>query len=141
LTPVLVDSSLILDLTTRDPTWGDWSRQTLTTLLNETRLVINPIVYAEVSVDFAAIEALDEALPVDLFEREPLPYAAGFLAGRACLAYRRRGGTRTAPMPDFYIGAHAAIRGYAVATRDPRRIAGYFPTVRLVTPESPEVPG
>jgi predicted nucleic acid-binding protein len=139
--PVLVDSSLILDLTTRDPTWGDWSRQTLSRLLNVTRLVINPIVYAEVSVDFAAIETLDEALPADLFEREPLPYAAGFLASRAYLAYRRHGGTRNSPLPDFHVGAHAAIRGYAVATRDPRRIAGYFPTVRLVTPASPEVRG
>jgi predicted nucleic acid-binding protein len=140
LTPVLVDSNLILDLTTRDPTWGDWSRQTLIGLLNVTRLVINPIVYAEVSIDFAEIEALDEALPGDLFEREPLPFAAGFLAGRTYLAYRRRGGTRTSPLADFYVGAHAAIRGYALATRDPRRIAGYFPTVRLITPESPEVP-
>jgi predicted nucleic acid-binding protein len=141
LTPVLVDSSLILDLTTRDPTWGAWSRQTLTRLLNQTRLVINPIVYAEVSVDFAAIEALDEALPGDLFEREPLPYDAGFLAGRAYLVYRRQGGARTSPLPDFYVGAHAAIRGYDLATRDPRRIASYFPTVRLITPESPEVSG
>jgi predicted nucleic acid-binding protein len=135
LTAVLVDSSVILDLTTQDPRWGAWSRKMLTTLLNETSVVINPIIYAEVSADFAKVEDLDEALPADIFRREPLPYAAGFLASRAYLAYRRRGGTKLSPLPDFYVGAHAAVRGYRLLTRDPRQIAGYFPTVGLIVPD------
>jgi predicted nucleic acid-binding protein len=135
LTAVLVDSSVILDLTTQDPEWGAWSRSMLTTLLNETNVVINPIIYAEVSADFAKVEDLDEALPADIFRREPLPYAAGFLASRAYLAYRRRGGAKLSPLPDFYVGAHAAVRGYRLLTRDPRRIAGYFPTVGLIVPD------
>jgi predicted nucleic acid-binding protein len=134
LTPVLVDSSVILDLTTKDPQWGAWSRAVLERLLNETTLVINPIIYAEVSVDFAKIEVLDEALPPDTFHREPLPYAAGFLAGQAHLAYRRRGGTRVSPLPDFYIGAHAAIRGFRLLTRDPDRIRTYFPSLTVIAP-------
>ena len=134
MSAVLVDSSVILDLTTRDPQWGRWSRTTLAGLLNETTVVINPVIYAEVSVDFAKIEDLDAALPADLFRREPLPYEAGFLAGKSFLAYRRRGGTKLSPLPDFYIGAHAAVRGYRLLTRDPDRFASYFPTVHLIAP-------
>ena len=101
---------------------------------NEGPLVINAIIYAEVSIGFSTIEELDDALSPDAFEREQLPFEAGFLAGKAFLAYRRRGGARPVPLPDFYIGAHAAINGHRVLTRDAQRYRAYFPTVQLLTP-------
>lgn len=97
--------------------------------------MLDPIVYAELSVSFPTIEALDEALPHDRYRRESLPWDAGFVAGKAYLAYRRRGGDRRSPLPDFYIGAHAAVRRYALLTRDARRYRTYFPTVPLIAPE------
>ncbi|HWG60822.1 MAG TPA: type II toxin-antitoxin system VapC family toxin [Streptosporangiaceae bacterium] len=132
--PVLVDSNVILDVTTHDTKWADWSSATLTALADESLLVINPIVYAEVSVDFARIEDLDGALPRDLFLREPLPYEAGFLAAKCHQAYRRRGGLRLSVLPDFYLGAHAAVRGYRLLSRDGTRFRTYFPTVPLISP-------
>jgi predicted nucleic acid-binding protein len=99
------------------------------------QLVINPIVYAEVSAGFDRIEELDDAVPASEFEREPLPYEAGFLAGKEFLAYRRRGGERRSPLPDFYIGAHAAVRGYRLLTRDAARYRTSFPTLQLITPQ------
>lgn len=95
-------------------------------------LVINPIVWAEVSIAFERIEDLDAALPETPFRREPLPWDASFLAGKALLVYCRRGGMRNLPLPDFYIGAHAAVARYSLVTRDRRRYATYFPTVELV---------
>lgn len=97
-------------------------------------LVINPIVYAEVAAGFDTIEDLDAALPGSDFQREPLPYDAGFLASRAFLRHRRQGGVRRSPLPDFYIGAHAAVRRYELLTRDATRYRSYFPSLRLVTP-------
>jgi predicted nucleic acid-binding protein len=98
-------------------------------------VVINPIVYAEVSVGFDRIEDLDDALPAEDFRREALPYEAGFLAGKAFPAYRRRSGQKRSPLPDFYIGAHAAARGYRLLTRDAPRYRTYFPTLTLIAPE------
>jgi predicted nucleic acid-binding protein len=98
------------------------------------RLVINPLIYAEVACGFDRIEGLDEALPPQYFTREPLPWAAAFLAGRAFLAYRRRSGSRQAPLPDFFIGAHAAVAGYTLLTRDRRRYKTYFPKLKLIEP-------
>jgi predicted nucleic acid-binding protein len=98
--------------------------------------VINPIVYAEISTGFDRVEELDQAVPADDFEREALPFQAGFLAGKAYLAYRRRGGQRRSPLPDFYIGAHAAVRGYRLLTRDAPRYRTSFPTLTLIAPES-----
>ena len=98
-------------------------------------LVINPIVYTEVSTGFDRIEDLDDAVPADDFRREALPYEAGFLAGKAFLAYRRRGGQKRSPLPDFYIGAHAAVRGYRLLTRDATGYRTYFPRVTLIVPE------
>ncbi|WP_183407697.1 type II toxin-antitoxin system VapC family toxin [Nocardioides marmoriginsengisoli] len=95
---------------------------------------MNPIVYAEVSLGFDHVEDLDNAMPASQFLREPLPYAAGFLAGKAFLAYRRRGGSRPTPLPDFYIGAHAAVGGYRLLTRDDKRYRTYFAGLELVTP-------
>lgn len=130
----LVDSNVLLDVLTEDPAWAPWSADALSRALDEGRLVINPVVYAEVSVGFERIEELDEAIPVSEFEREPLPYQAGFVAGKAFSAYRRRGGSRRSPLPDFYIGAHAAVSGYRLLTRDSARYRTYFPALRLITP-------
>jgi predicted nucleic acid-binding protein len=132
--PVLVDSNVLLDVATQDPVWSAWSAKALEHAANQTPLVINPLIYAEVSVAFGRIEELDTALPAHLYRREPLPWEAAFLAGKAFLQYRRRGGAHSLPLPDFYIGAHAAIRGYRLLTRDVARYRTYFPTVELVTP-------
>ncbi|MGC1183816.1 MAG: type II toxin-antitoxin system VapC family toxin [Candidatus Dormiibacterota bacterium] len=132
----LVDSSVLLDILTEDAEWSNWSQQALAQARDAGRLAINPIVYAEVSTGFDTIEDLDDAVAVRDFEREPLPYEAGFLAGKVFLAYRNRGGQRRSPLPDFYIGAHAAVRGYRLLTRDVARYRTYFPSVLLVTPLS-----
>jgi predicted nucleic acid-binding protein len=134
LTTTLVDSNVLLDIATEDPAWSAWSAGALANAANEGPLVINAIIYAEVSIGFATIEALDDALPPDVFGRQQLPFEAGFLAGKAFVAYRRRGGARPAPLPDFYIGAHAAINGHRMLTRDARRYRAYFPTVQLIAP-------
>ena len=135
----LVDSRVILDIATDDPAWAAWSADALAEARDNGALVINPIVYAEVSAGFDRIEDLDDSLPTEDFQREALPYEAAFVAGKAFLAYRRRGGQRRSPLPDFYIGAHAAVRSYQLLTRDAARYRTYFPTVRLIAPE-PERP-
>ena len=129
----LVDSNVILDVVTDDADWGDWSASMLAQAAHSGRLVINPLIYAEVACGFARIEDLDRALPAEYFTREPLPWPAAFLASRAFLGYRRRGGTRHTPLPDFFIGAHAAIQGYTLLTRDRRR-SRYFPKLRVIEP-------
>lgn len=134
MTPVLVDSNVILDVATEDEVWSTWSSATLALVAERAVLVVNPIIYAEVSVGYARIEDLEAALPSALFRRDPLPWEAAFLAGKAFLAYRRRGGRRRSPLPDFYIGAHAAIAGFRVLTRDARRYSRYFPTIELIAP-------
>ena len=130
----LVDSNVILDVVSEDEAWMDWSASMLARAAEQGRIVINPIVYAEVSLGFATIEGLDEALPPSYFVREPLPWPAAFLAARAFARYRRRGGVRRHPLPDFYIGAHAAVAGYALLTRDARRYWTYYPKLRVVAP-------
>jgi predicted nucleic acid-binding protein len=137
VTTTLVDSNVLLDVATEDHDWFEWSAEALARAANDGPLVVNAIVYAEVSIGFSTIEELDDALPPDVFAREVLPYEAAFLAGKAFLGYRRRGGARSRPLPDFYIGAHAAIAGHRVLTRDARRYRNYFPTVRLLTPAAP----
>lgn len=131
---VLVDSNVLLDIAMHDSNWAEWSEEVVDECAEHTSLIINPIIYAEVSVSFANIEALDTALPPDLYNRQSLPWEAGFLAGKCYLAYRRRGGTRTAPLPDFYIGAHAAIRNLALLTRDVARYQTYFPALEIIHP-------
>jgi predicted nucleic acid-binding protein len=130
----LVDSSVLLDILTEDRDWFDWSAAMLERAANEGPLHINPIVYAEVSARFASVEDLDDALPAEYYRRTALPWGAGFLAGHAFLKYRRDGGTRRAPLPDFYIGAHAAVAGFTLLTRDARRYRDYFPTLRVLSP-------
>lgn len=131
---VLVDSNVLLDVATADPAWGDWSGDALQRTADESILVINPLVYAEVSVGFAAIEDLEAALPADIYRREELPFEAGFLAGKCFLRYRQGGGLKRSPLPDFYIGAHAAVAGYRLLTRDATRFRTYFPNLVLIAP-------
>jgi len=131
---VLVDSNVILDVALEDPVWGEWSSKALAHAANESILVINPLIYAEVSAGYDSVEILDAVLPLSTFRRDPLPYEAGFLAGKAFLAYRRRGGTRSTPLPDFFIGAHAAVAGFRLLTRDARRFRTYFPTLDILAP-------
>lgn len=131
---MLVDSNVLLDVATNDPVWGVRSAAALARHAEHAVLVINPIIFAEVSVGFDRIEDAEAALPHDLFRREPLPYEAAFLAGKAFLAYRRRSGNRRSPLPDFYIGAHAAVAGYPLLTRDAARYRTYFPRLAVVEP-------
>lgn len=134
MTPVLVDSNVILDVATRDAAWEAWSSEALARAADQAVLVINPIIYAEVSIAFGRIEDLEDALPADIFRRDGLPWEAAFLAGRSFLSYSRRGGTKSTPLPDFYVGAHAAIAGFRLLTRDARRYRNYFPRLELITP-------
>lgn len=131
----LVDSNVILDLVTRDPEWSAWSAEALARAADESALAINPLIFAEVSIGFETVEELEELLPADEFRRLDLPYEAAFLAGKAFLAYKRRGGSRSAPLADFYIGAHAAVSGLRLLTRDSRRYRTYFPTIQIIAPE------
>jgi predicted nucleic acid-binding protein len=130
----LVDSCVILDVATGDPRWADWSADRIAEALDAGRVVINPLIYAEVSVGYSSVEELDDLLPASDYQREPLPYRAGFAAGKAYLRYRRSGGGKLSPMPDFYIGAHAAVAGYRLLTRDASRYQTYFPKLELIVP-------
>jgi predicted nucleic acid-binding protein len=130
----LIDSSVLLDVATQDPVWFDWSTSALADAVRGGPVLVNPIIYAEVSVGYDRIEDLDDALPADIFRREPLPFVAGFLAGKAYRDYRRRGGTRTSPLPDFFIGAHAAVSELRLLTRDAGRYRTYFPTITVISP-------
>jgi predicted nucleic acid-binding protein len=129
----LVDSNVLLDVFTADPRWLEWSDTQLAEALDRGPTLINPIVYAEISISFERIEELEQALPPEL-EREPLPWEAGFLAGKCFLEYRRRGGEKRSPLPDFYIGAHAAVTGRALLTRDSARYRSLFPRLALISP-------
>jgi predicted nucleic acid-binding protein len=130
----LVDSNVILDVLTEDREWVDWSSSMLAEAARADTLAINPLIYAEVAVRFERIEDLDETFPADYYRRLPLPWEAAFLAGQCFVKYRRRGGSRRSPMPDFYIGAHAAVAGLTLLTRDARRYRAYFPSLRIVAP-------
>jgi predicted nucleic acid-binding protein len=131
---ILVDSNVIIDVLTKDSSWQAWSEAALSDAADRDDVAINPIIYAEIASGFATMSELDRLLGADAFRRLALPYEAGFVAGRAFVEYRRRGGVRTSPLPDFYIGAHAAVSGLSLLTRDVRRYAGYFPKVRLIAP-------
>ena len=130
----LVDSNVLIDLFDEASEWRDWSDTMLTRCAARGPLIINPIVFAEVSAGFDSIEDVELALPESYLRREPLPWAAAFLAGRAFVRYRRHGGKRPAPLPDFYIGAHAAVSGHTLLTRDARRYRDYFPKLRVIAP-------
>ena len=131
---VLVDANVLLDVLTEDPRWYAWSARQLDICAAQAELCINPIIYAEVSIGFERIEQLDDALPPDVLNRLELPWEAGFLAGKAFLRYRRAKGARTSPLPDFYIGAHAATEGMTLLTRDAGRYRTYYPKLEIISP-------
>jgi predicted nucleic acid-binding protein len=130
----LVDSNVLLDYLDQESDWFDWSASILSTAAEEGYLAINPVIYAEVSVGFARIEDVEIALPRSYFVRTALPWEAGFLAGRLHREYRRRGGVRRSPLPDFLIGAHATVAGMTLLTRDARRYRTYFPKLKIIAP-------
>jgi predicted nucleic acid-binding protein len=131
----LVDSNVLIDILSQDSIWADWSMRALVDVGSEGPLVINSVIYAEVSHRYSRKELLDQELPEDVFLRENIPWAAAFLAGKAYADYRQRGGHRRSPLPDFFIGAHAAVAALRLLTRDGTRFRTYFPTVELVVPE------
>ncbi|MEI6703274.1 MAG: type II toxin-antitoxin system VapC family toxin [Deltaproteobacteria bacterium] len=131
---VLVDSNVLLDLLEEDATWYEWSSTQLQKAADGCVLIINPIIYSEVSVGFHRIEELEKALPSDCFERRAIPWEAAFLAGKCFVRYRKLGGTKRSPLPDFFIGAHAAVSGLTLLTRDSARYRTYFPTIKLIAP-------
>ena len=133
---ILVDSNVILDIVTEDKKWFLWSSQALAKYAETHTLVINPIIYAEVSVGFDRIEDVEEVLPSAFFRRDPIPWEAAFLAARCFLAYRRRRGKKSSTLPDFFIGAHAAVVGIPLLTRDIARYRTYFPKLKIITPGS-----
>jgi hypothetical protein len=130
----LVDTNVLFDLVTNDPIWADWSFRQLETHGLGNRLVVNPVVYAELSVGFDRIDKVDAFLGETGVEVIEVPRAALFLAGKAFQTYRARGGTKTGVLPDFFIGAHAVVEGISLLTRDARRYRSYFPTIELITP-------
>jgi len=136
MTATLVDSSILLDLFEDDPRWGNWSQAALEQESRSGSLFINPMIYAEVSIAFRRIEELEEAIHGCGLKMAEIPKEALFLSGKAFMAYRRTGGSRRSPLPDFFIGAHAAVAGFRLLTRDPRRVRRYFPTVGIVCPTS-----
>jgi len=125
---------VILDVATGDPRWADWSASRIAEALDAGRVVINPLIYAEVSVGYRSAEALDDLLPASDYEREPLPYRAGFAAGKAYRRYGQSGGGKRTPMPDFNTGAAAPVAGYRLITRDASRYRTYFPKLELIVP-------
>jgi predicted nucleic acid-binding protein len=130
----LVDANVLLDLFTEDPVWLAWSRDALGEAIDVGPVIINPIIYAEISVRFERIEELENALPGQI-EREELPWEAAFVAGKCFHEYRRRGGTKRSPLPDLYIGAHAVVTGRVLLTRDPARYRTSLPSLTLVSPQ------
>lgn len=133
---VPVDSNVLLDVLEPDAAWYEWSAESILRCATHGRLVINHVVFAEVSVGFSSIETLDSKLLRSLYERVPIPWEAAFLAGKAFVEYRRAGGTRRSPLPDFFIGAHAAVAGMPLLTRGAARYQTNFPTVELIAPHA-----
>ena len=130
----LFDTNVLLDIATADPAWLSWSEEQLRTAAAQGPIFINPIIYTELAPAFPTVAALDRWLDPAVFQRLSLPYAAGWLAAQAFLKYRNSGGVKTSPLPDFYIGAHAAVEGRTLVTRDAARYRSYFPTVVLISP-------
>ena len=131
---MIVDSNVLLDILTEDSQWFQWAGTALAEAAQHHTLVINAVIFAEVSVRFPRIEDVNDALPLEWFERRVIPYEAAFLAAKCFLAYRRRGGERSAVLPDFFIGAHAAVEGLRLITRDVGRYRTYFPWLDIISP-------
>jgi predicted nucleic acid-binding protein len=132
---IIVDTNVLLDVVLNDPKWSTWSITALEAANARDNLGINPVIYAEVSIAFARIEELEQALSEAELTVEPIPREALFLAGKVFLQYRKRQGSKTNVLPDFFVGAHAAVAGFPVLTRDVGRYRTYFPTVHLLTPD------
>ena len=132
---VLVDSNVILDVVEDDPQWCEWSLDVLDQYSETHQLIINPVIYAEVSISFERIEEFEEVLSSGGLKMAPIPKEALFLAGKVFIRYRRKQGVKTTPLPDFFIGAHAAVADVALLTRDKKRFKHYFPSVKLVSPK------
>ena len=132
---LLVDTNVILDVVQDHPEWRNWSQEQLEAASGRYALFVNPVIYAELSIGYGRIEELEAMLARGGFRLEPLPREALFLAGKAFLRYRRRGGGRTGVLPDFFIGAHAVVAGVPLLTRDTRRYRTYFPKLVLISPE------
>jgi predicted nucleic acid-binding protein len=132
---ILVDTNVLLDVVLKDDRWADWSQHQLESASIHHRLAINPVIYSELSIAFARIEELESLLGDAALAYEPVPREALFLAGKAFTDYRRRRGTKQAVLPDFYIGAHAAVMGWPLLTRDARRYRSYFPGIQLLAPD------
>ncbi len=130
----MLDTNVLLDILTADPKWLAWSTAQFRRASAEGPIPVNPILYAELAAGFDSRAELDHWLRPTLFKRLPLPYEAGFLASRAFLEYRRSGGAKISPLPDFYIGAHAETAGFTLVTRDVARYRTYFPKLKLITP-------
>lgn len=130
---VIVDSNVIFDITTDDPVWANWSDAQIT-IYQPDGLLVNPIIYAELCTNARTTDEVDKLLAVLKLELQELSREALFLAAKAFLKYRRQGGTKTAPLPDFFIGAHARVLGIPILTRDAGRYASYFPGVELICP-------
>lgn len=131
---VLVDSNVLLDIFSEDENWFQWSSAALSDCAESMVLCINPVIYAEVSIGFMRIEELENALPNNYFTYTSLPYEAAFLAGKCFLRYRRAGGKKRSPLPDFFIGAHAAVEQMSLLTRDAARYRTYFPSLKIIAP-------
>lgn len=134
MSQILFDTNVLLDIATADATWLGWSEGQFRTAAAQGMILINPIIYAELAPAFASQSDLDNWLDPAIFQRVPLPYDAGWLAAQAFLKYRRAGGVKNLPLPDFYIGAQAEVEGLTLVTRDAPRYRTYFPTVTLITP-------
>ncbi len=132
----MFDSNVLLDIVTADAKWMEWSSEQFRRIAKTGPIVINPIIYAEIAPAFDSQKALDHWLRPQHFRRLPLPYEAGFRASRAFLEYRRSGGGKSSPLPDFYIGAHAETAGFTLVTRDQKRYQTYFPDLKLLAPPS-----
>ncbi len=132
---ILVDTNVLLDVATNDPIWAEWSLAQLDRAAAHGRLAINPVIYAELSIGYVRIEELEAVLSLTGIELDAVPREALFLAGKAFQQYRRRGGGKTGVLPDFFIGAHAAVGGMSLLTRDARRYLSYFPGLKLICPD------
>lgn len=136
MSDALVDSNVVIDILDGDPLWGVWSRERVREARRAGRVVINPLIYAEVAGAYPTQGEVDRALSTKIYRRENLPWEAALGAARAFRAYRRSEGAKRSPLPDFYIGAHAELRGYALLTRDPRRYRRYFPNLSIIAPDT-----
>ncbi len=136
MSDTLVDTNVLVDIFNNDSEWDEWSEAKINAARKIGSLVVNPLIYAEICGGYPTQRQTDQALSTLVFRRENLPWEAAFNASRAFLAYRNSGGTKRSPLPDFYIGAHAEVKGYALLTRDPGRYRSYFPALQIIAPDS-----